>query len=60
MQSKSSSQAESAGRLTTKDLRQMGSGASSLLEGFFVPDAPALDGNTVDLNKDWASFPLIW
>ncbi|WP_322522075.1 flagellar basal body rod protein FlgB [Guyparkeria halophila] len=57
LQSKSSSPAGSAGRLMTEDPRQMGGGASSSIrEGFSVPDAPALDGNTVDLDKERVGF----
>ncbi|WP_410473353.1 flagellar basal body rod protein FlgB [Guyparkeria sp. TX1] len=57
LQSKSSS-AGSAGRLKTEDPRQIGGGgvSSGIREGFSVPDAPALDGNTVDLDKERVGF----
>ena len=54
LQTKSSS---SAGRLMTEDPRQVGGGASSMIhEGFSVPDQPALDGNTVDLDEERVGF----
>ncbi|MFI9653619.1 flagellar basal body rod protein FlgB [Guyparkeria sp. GHLCS8-2] len=54
LQTKSSSQ---TGRLMTEDPRQIGGGASSSIrEGFSVPDAPALDGNTVDVDKERVGF----
>ena len=57
LQSKSSSSAGSAGRLMTEDPRQLGGGSSSAIrEGFTVPDAPALDGNTVDIDKERVGY----
>ncbi|WP_240031406.1 flagellar basal body rod protein FlgB [Guyparkeria sp. SCN-R1] len=57
LQTKSSSQSGNAGRLMTEDPRQIGGGtSSSIREGFSVPDAPALDGNTVDVDKERVGF----
>ncbi|MBD3258074.1 flagellar basal body rod protein FlgB, partial [candidate division GN15 bacterium] len=46
-----------AGRLATSDSRQLqGTSSSSIREGFSVPDQPALDGNTVDLDQERVGY----
>jgi flagellar basal-body rod protein FlgB len=55
LQSKSAP--NSAGRLVTSDSRQLqGMSSSSIREGFSVPDQPALDGNTVDLDQERVGY----
>ncbi|MCL7743435.1 flagellar basal body rod protein FlgB [Guyparkeria hydrothermalis] len=55
LQSKSAPGA--AGQLATSDPRQLGgTSSSSIREGFSVPDQPALDGNTVDLDKERVGY----
>lgn len=58
LQGRASSPAGSAGRLKTEDPRQIAEGgvSSGIREGFSVPDAPALDGNTVDLDRERVGF----
>ncbi len=58
LQDKGSSRAGRAGGLITEDPRQMSGGASSsgIREGYSVPDQPALDGNTVDLDKERVGY----
>ena len=46
-----------AGRLATSDPRQIGgASSSSIREGYSVPDQPALDGNTVDLDQERVGY----
>ena len=55
LQSKSAPGA--AGHLATSDPRQMaGVSSSSIREGYSVPDQPALDGNTVDLDQERVGY----
>ncbi|WP_066185126.1 MULTISPECIES: flagellar basal body rod protein FlgB [unclassified Guyparkeria] len=55
LQSKSSP--GSASRLATSDSRQLqGMSSSGIREGFSVPDQPALDGNTVDLDQERVGY----
>ena len=55
LQSKSAP--NSAGRLVTSDSRQLqGMSSSGIREGFSVPDQPALDGNTVDLDQERVGY----
>ena len=47
----------SADRLATSDARQLqGMSSSSIREGYTVPDQPALDGNTVDLDQERVGY----
>lgn len=55
LQSKSSP--GSATHLATSDPRQMqGAASSGIREGYSVPDQPALDGNTVDVDKERVGY----
>ncbi|HER20122.1 MAG: flagellar basal body rod protein FlgB [Halothiobacillaceae bacterium] len=58
LEGRSPSSMGAAGRLKTDDPRQItAAGASSgVREGFSVPDAPALDGNTVDPDAERVGF----
>lgn len=59
LQTKSTVSQGSSGRLLTNDPRQIGgvaSSSSSVQEGYSIPDQPALDGNTVDLDKERVGY----
>ncbi len=58
LQTKSTAGQGSAGRLMTNDPRQIGgvASSSSVQEGYSIPDQPALDGNTVDLDKERVGY----
>lgn len=58
LQTKSTADPGSPGRLLTNDPRQIGgvASSSSVQEGYSIPDQPALDGNTVDLDRERVGY----